>query len=145
MKITKFFIIVAGIIVFLGLMLGCAPGDRIIFRPDVYISGNFSPYNRPYNEPYYPLTIVTIVNGSPYELSIIRDGETVNGSLLPGQHFKLSISVDYRERRQVSVVAMAYKDKKLVGTALKPLYFHGNPYEQRSETWLIQRWDIRDP
>ena len=142
--ILRLFALFFGLILFLFLMLGCG-SDRIILRPDVYVSGNFSPYSQPYYEPFYPLTIITIVNGSPYEISIIKDGDKLAGSILPGQHFKAEIRTEYKESRKVSLVALAYRDKKLSGTATKDFYLYGNPREQRSETWLIQRWDIRDP
>jgi len=126
------------------VLVGCAPGDRIIFRPDVYISGNFHHY-RPFYGIYYPLTTITVVNGTGHELSIIRDGETIRGLISPGQHFKLDIRVDYDENRKISLVALAYKNKRFAGSAERSFYFYGRPYEKRSETWIVRDWDIRDP
>jgi len=126
------------------ILVGCAPGDQLIFRPDVYISGNFHPY-RPFYGTYYPLTTITIVNGTGYELSIIRDGETIQGLISPGQHFKLDIRVDYNENRKISLVTLAYKNKRFIGSAKRPFYFYGRPYEKRSEAWVVRNWDIRDP
>lgn len=135
--------LIIGFLIFLAI--GCGPGYQVILRPDVYVSGNFSPYYPNYYETYYPLTIVTIVNGTPDELQIIRDGEKLTGNIAPGQHFKLEIRIDYRETRKISLIALAYRDKKLRGTAERSFHFYGNPREQRSETWLIRTWDIRDP
>lgn len=134
------------VIGFLFFLFGCAPGDRLIFRPDVYISGNFSPYYPPLYEPYYPIKTITIVNGTPLELNIIIDGDRLAGTVLAGQHFKLELPVDYLVRREVSIVALAYKDKKLVGTTRENrVQFYGNTRIIESETWIIRLTDIRDP
>ncbi len=124
----------------IGLLIGCA----IEIRPDTYVLGDYSPYY-PYYGIYYPYRIISVVNGTTDDLQVIKDGEKLPGILAPGQHFKLQIRVNYRESRTVSLVALAYRDKKLYGTAERSFRFYGGSHEKRSKTWLIRNQDIRNP
>jgi hypothetical protein len=129
------------ILLIIGISLGvCACAIEV--RPDVYVSGDYSPYYHYYGV-YYPYRIISVVNGTADNLQVLKDGEKLPGTLAPGQHFKLKIRVDYRESRTVSLVALAYREEKLFGTAKRSFHFYGGSRERRSETWLIRNSDIR--
>ena len=130
------------------VLVGCAPGDKLIFRPDVYISGNFG-YNRPYYYGvYYLYSDIVVKNGTPYRLEVEISGAG-KFNLIPGQKKEISVRVDYRERRDVILTATAFTaDEKIYGTTHKRISFHGYSYEKRVELWHIHNWDIqsiRDP
>lgn len=127
-------------------LVGCAPGDQLVFRPDVYITGDFGRYNRQhYYGTYYLYSDIVVKNGTSRHLEIRVNGvEKID--LMPGQEKKISVRVDYRERRDVILTATAFTDSgKIYGTAHKRFSFYGHSYEKRVDIWHIYNWDIRDP
>ncbi|MEK7482130.1 MAG: hypothetical protein AAB464_00155 [Patescibacteria group bacterium] len=138
------------------VLFGCAPGDQLIFRPDIHISGDF---NRRYSSFYdygtfYPYKIIVLINGTPNEFEIFVNGRRADITLEnnakanripPGLPARISVYVDYKISRQVSVVAVAYKNNRVVGVANRVFYFYGNANQQEVVDWAISRWDIRDP
>jgi hypothetical protein len=135
------------VLIFLSLFLfsGCA-GYGVILQPDVYVSGDFGPprwyYYSPYYGPFWEYSVLTVINGSRYELKVIQDGSQ-KGIVPPGQHLRLLIKNYYNESRQVGMIAVAYSGGQPVGTAVRTFYFYGSSYSRQSETWQITDWDIR--
>ncbi|MEK9154516.1 MAG: hypothetical protein AAB596_00345 [Patescibacteria group bacterium] len=152
LKATLFFL-------FSAFLLGCAPYDQLIVRPDIYVSGDFrgprSPYSNFYDYGlYFPYVTIVPVNGTPFELEIFINGKRADISLEgsvktkripPGMPAQIKAFVDYRVSRQLSVVAVAYKSNKVVGSANRVFYFYGHANAEQVEDWPIRIWDLRDP
>jgi len=139
------------------VLVGCAPGDQLIFRPDIHISGDFNRnrYSSFYDYgSFYPYATIVPINGTPYELEIFVNGRRAEiilennaraNRIPPGLPARISVYVDYKVSREVSVVAVAYKENRVVGAANRVFYFYGDANREKVVDWPIRRWDIRDP
>lgn len=128
-------------------LTGCAPGNRLIFSPNIYASGNFGYYNNMlFYGTYFIYSDIVVKNGSSYRLEIAASGaEKIKGiNLTPGQEETVSMKVNYMEQHNIVMTATAFTDKgKIYGTASQLFSFNGQAFQKRVNIWHIRNYDVQ--
>lgn len=128
-------------------LTGCAPGNQLIFRPNLYASGNFGYYNNMlYYGTYFIYSDVVVKNGSSYRLEVSASGaEKIGGiDLMPGQEKIVGMKVNYMEQHNIVLTATAFTNKgKLYGTASRQFSFYGQAFQKRVDIWHIRNYDMQ--
>lgn len=131
-------------------LFGCALGDKIVFRPDVYI--NYTPhlyYRYPRYEYgygsyylYYPVVIQNTSISSFIEVTL--DGKPILPRRIPpGKTETANVRVEIGERREIILTAACYTASgRLTDTAHRKLPLNIGPYERRADIWPVY---CRDP
>lgn len=137
--------IIIGLIFF--LLSGCAPGDKIIFRPDVYINYRPHPYYyTPYEYGtyylYYPIVVQNTSTTNFIEIEL-NGKPLLPKRIPPGKTENVNVRVEIGERRDVVLTASCYTASgRLTGTAYRELYLNIRPYERPADIWPVY---CRDP
>lgn len=151
----KFLIIKISLFIKIWLLLfaliGCAPGNRLIFSPNIIASGNFGGNFGYYNNMFYYGTYfvysdIVVKNGSSYRLEVAASGwEKIKDiNLMPGQEKIVSMKVNYMEWHSIVLTATAFTNKgKLYGTASQPFQFYGQAFQKRVNIWHIRNYDVQ--
>ncbi|MEK7635805.1 MAG: hypothetical protein AAB405_01800 [Patescibacteria group bacterium] len=144
-KIIIIFIVYVIIMIITALIvISCAPGDRIIFRPDVYI--NYTPhpyysYNQRYDYGTYYLYFPIVVQNTSTTnfVEIALNGKQILPQRIPpGKTENVNVRVEIGERRDVILTASCYTaSEKLTGTAYRELYIYIGSYERPADIWPV--------
>lgn len=132
-------IIIIGLVFFL---FGCALGDRIIFRPDVYINYTSHPYyNQHYDYgTYYLYSPIVVQNTSTTNfIEIALNGKPILPQRIPpGKTKNVNVRVEIGEKRNVILTASCYTPSgKLTSTAYREFYLNIRPYERPADIWPV--------